>query len=969
MTPVLVEHKLAGEVAEQSSTENVSAVFRIPFPVSQLATLAAMLLLVLVAFSVRIYALERQSMWSDEGLSTYRAQQSPAEILEGLIIIDGVETVDTNPPIYFLLLHSWLKAMGNTIFSLRYSGVLLGTLAIPFIFALGSVIYGRWVGLVAALLMAISPLHVWQSQVLRNYSLLLTLNLASAFGLFRYLQADSGEPKKVRWLVLWMIAGLLGIYTHYFGLFVFAFGVLALMLWLVRRWDIRQILGQKRFWLAMLLGVLVLIPALMIGFERFRAGQQYDFFHVALGQVLAHAAGAFGVGVAPDMIHPWWRMLPALILAICGMLLGWRTHRQLTIILLGYQVVPLGLMLLLSIINPLYNGVRHLLIGLPPFLLFAANGAAGMWGKEYQQVRDRTWPTFLRWLLLIVFAITLIIQVSWLYRQFSAEDLLRDDIRSAAEYLNEVAEETDRIILHDTIIGFTFDYYYEGAAPWEAIPALHEDNVDEAEAALAAAGSQAERIWFLARPTPRTGFPRKAVWDWADMNWPQLYSHEFPSLWLRVQLIGYKPEPIMDAVPQEAAPVSEIFGEALHLHGVELPSRATAGQPWWATFYWSKLDPDDGDYIVSMRFIDEDGQLWGQDDDLLWHDYQPVEWPPEKIVGSDIEISLTSGVPPGNYDVWLRVMDNERRPLKNSDGEVDVFVDDIELLAGTECLALPSFIEQEARLGDVDFLGYSLPTGEIRPGHAIPIELFWLVHRTPAADLLLQIELVDEAGDVVAGVETEPTRKDHPASSWQAGELVQSKVMLNVPASAGEASPMIRVILTAPATGETVASFMLKDRLVIDSWPYVDELPNDLQLLNAEFGNPAHISLPGFDLPVSAINQGEMLDVTLYWQANADIFDPYHVFVHLLSDEESIVAQRDSAPVQGFRPTISWRAGEVIEDAYQVPISTEIAPGRYKLWAGLYQPETGERPLTVVDGATVPERRVYLGEITVEQAE
>ena len=37
----------------------------------------------------------------------------------------------------------------------------------------------------AALLLAFSPFHVWQSQVLRNYGLLVSLNLLAVYGAWR----------------------------------------------------------------------------------------------------------------------------------------------------------------------------------------------------------------------------------------------------------------------------------------------------------------------------------------------------------------------------------------------------------------------------------------------------------------------------------------------------------------------------------------------------------------------------------------------------------------------------------------------------------------------------------------------------------------------------------------------------------------------------------------------------------------
>ena len=200
---------------------------------------AALLVVLLLAFGLRTYQLEAQSLWSDEGLSLYRAGQLPAELLRGVITVDGVATRDTNPPFYFLLLHAWQSAggvgqvAGAGVFYLRYLSVLAGLLAVPLLYLLGRRAFGWGVGLAAALLLAISPFHVWMSQELRNYSLLVLLNLFSVYGLYRFMLArPDGEPgaRRGRWLALWAAAGLLGVYTHYFGFFVLAYGGLSLLL-------------------------------------------------------------------------------------------------------------------------------------------------------------------------------------------------------------------------------------------------------------------------------------------------------------------------------------------------------------------------------------------------------------------------------------------------------------------------------------------------------------------------------------------------------------------------------------------------------------------------------------------------------------------------------------------------------------------------------------------------------------------
>lgn len=952
-----------GEASSPPSVPAVKAVRIIDTP----AAIAFLLLLIIfLGFALRLTGLEHQSMWSDEGLSYYRALQSPAEIFRGLIIIDGVETRDTNPALYFLLLHYWRDLLGEAVFSLRYSGVLTGMLAVPLMFVLGTFLFGRWPGFVAAFMMAISPFHIWQSQVLRNYSLLLTLNLLSVYGLFRYVLADRNQQKG-RWFILWLVAGIAGIYTHYFGFFIFTFGLLILLFSIIRQWDFGQIIKRRRFWLLLLVGLMILLPAAVLGLDRFGAGQQFDFHHIALTKVLIHAAGAFGVGVEPTLFHVWWRMIPALILFLAGIMLAWRPARQATLILLGYQLIPLGLMLLLSIINPLYNGVRHLLIGLPPFLLFAANGATGLLGKNGASLsKNRLWWQLTSWFLLLVFILLVVIQSLWLHRQYSDEELLRDDIRGAAAYLNQVAEADDLIILHDSIIGFTFDYYYDGAAPWQAIPSFGQQDVNAATSALADAAAQGRRVWFLARPTPRTGFPRMALWEWAEAHWPRFFNRDFPSMWLRVQLVGFIPEPTVDNLPVKAVSAEERFGTEIQLHGVDLPQQVKAGEPWWSTFYWSKLEPDAGDYTLSLRFLDSEGQLWAQDDELIFQDFPAIQWPSGRMVGDEQEFVLASGMPPGEYGVWLRVLDTDGQPLATSAGQADLYLGDIEVQGGTDISAMASFSRQREKFGEVEFLGYRLPESDIKPGHLLPIDLFWRVLQTPSEDYQLRIQLVNAAGETVAEADAAPSRSDYPPSAWQRDELLRSQAQVGMPGAVEIEPHAIRIALVSPTTGEEIGATTLNETVSPDPWPYVTELPPVLEPLNVSFGDPAAITLEGFDLATPSIVPGDALKLTLFWRANADVNEVYHVFVHIIDNEQMIAAQVDGAPVNGFRPTLSWRKGELISDEYEVEIGSGMAPGTYQLWVGLYQPETFERPLTMANGEPLPDNRVPIGTFTIE---
>jgi len=372
---------------------------------------------------------------------------------------------------------------------------------------------------------------------------------------------------------------------------------------------------------------------------------------------------------------------------------------------------------------------------------------------------------------------------------------------------------------------------------------------------------------------------------------------------------------------------------------------------------------------MSLRFVDEEGQLWGQDDELIWHEFPPIDWPSDTIIRNEQEIMLSSGMPPGEYSVWLRVLDDERHPLLTTDEQPDRYLGNIEMQAGTELSEMSPFSIQREKFGDVEFLGYRLPDEEIKPGHGIPIDLFWRALQTPAEDYQLHVQLINPAGETIGEADSAPSRSDYPTSDWQSGELLQSQIVMHMPASVDIAPHSIRVMLISPGTGETVASVTLRDKIKADPWPYVTDLPTTLDPLNAEFGDPPAISLHGFELTSPTILAGDLLNLTLFWQANTNVSEVYHVFVHLIAEDQSIAAQKDGAPVNGFRPTLSWREGEVISDEYQIPVDSGVAPGTYQLWVGLYQPETQERPFTTVEGQPLPDRRVHIGQIIVGQAE
>jgi hypothetical protein len=120
------------------------------------------------------------------------------------------------------------------------------------------------------------------------------------------------------------------------------------------------------------------------------------------------------------------------------------------------------------------------------------------------------------------------------------------------------------------------------------------------------------------------------------------------------------------------------------------------------------------------------------------------------------------------------------------------------------------------------------------------------------------------------------------------------------------------------------------------------------------------IALVGYKI----VPASEGLKVTLYWRALAAISKNYTVFVHVLDREGHLVAQQDRQPKEGLAPTSIWQEEEVIEDKYQIPISSDSSRKQYQVQVGMYNIDTMDRlPAFDAEGARLPHAMIRLAEI------
>jgi uncharacterized membrane protein len=165
--------------------------------------------IILMGLIVRLYDLDGESIWTDEGHAIYVSSLDIGELIEE-------NSRDNHPPLYSLILHYWMKLGPNTAYYLRLLSVIFGVLAIFLIYKVGEDLLDKNTGLISAFFLSLSVFHIHFSQEVRSYALVVVLILLSFFLFIRLIK----NPKP-NYLILYIVVSSLLVYTHFLGWFVF----------------------------------------------------------------------------------------------------------------------------------------------------------------------------------------------------------------------------------------------------------------------------------------------------------------------------------------------------------------------------------------------------------------------------------------------------------------------------------------------------------------------------------------------------------------------------------------------------------------------------------------------------------------------------------------------------------------------------------------------------------------------------
>jgi hypothetical protein len=302
--------------------------------------------------------------------------------------------------------------------------------------------------------------------------------------------------------------------------------------------------------------------------------------------------------------------------------------------------------------------------------------------------------------------------------------------------------------------------------------------------------------------------------------------------------------------------------------------------------------------------------------------------------------------------------------------------------------ALPERIETLAELpSDLSYLrvryadccelvGYVPPDQPAHVGDWVPLTLVWRVLEPTNQDYSLFVHARTPDGRSVGQLDTYPGNGMYPTSQWRSGEILADTVA--VPFS-WEAEPpsLVRfhvglydldTMQGAPALsaqGAVVETVVAGEVALIPfQWPP----PQPDSVSDAVLGQQIRLSAVAQTQPV--LHPGEMVTVTVQWEALGRIEEDYTGFIHLVSSLGRNVAQDDHPPLSGRFPTRLWDRGTVVYDPYRIDLPQDLESGVYALWGGLYDGSGRRLPaLSQATGVRWEDDLVPIGTVVVAETE
>ena len=237
-------------------------------------------------------------------------------------------------------------------------------------------------------------------------------------------------------------------------------------------------------------------------------------------------------------------------------------------------------------------------------------------------------------------------------------------------------------------------------------------------------------------------------------------------------------------------------------------------------------------------------------------------------------------------------------------------------------------------------LGYELSTRSTRPGGGVELTLYWEALARTEEDQTVFVHLLDEHDLVIAQRDTFPGLGLLSTTWLDPGYRWADRYVIPIPRTAyAPNQTQIEMGLFNSRTGVRMTV------LGPDGVPAGDNARFGHVTVEARSGdvpNPISVDfggqmlLRGYDLSERAVQPGEHLTLTLYWEALRSMDTNYTVSSQIIDGSQRKAAQNDRWPKGGAAPTAAWEPRSIIADSVPLTVFPDAAGGSYEVRVAVY---------------------------------
>jgi 4-amino-4-deoxy-L-arabinose transferase-like glycosyltransferase len=933
--------------------------------------------LTLCALGLRLFLLDKQSLWYDEGVTAEVAQR-------GLADLTRWTAGDIQPPLYYYVVALWGRLAGWSEWSLRFPSVFFGVVLVPLLASVAiALTRRRLAGIVAATLAAFHPLLLYYSQEARMYAMLTALGV-----LLGYLVIH-GETvirrRGLHWLAYVFIATA-AIYTHYFAFFLLlalALAYLVDQLFVLPRVKARAALTDDDadlpyavrrepllgFVVANSVVLLLYLPWIAALANRLSMDASYWQGQFKVWEALRHAAISLTSGetvLEAEATQLLWAYAGLTLISVIALLVRRSIQPRTILYALLWLALPIAAVMLLASAVPKFNA-RYVMIALPGLLvLWSAGltalirlrgwGLAGIVGTPFRRLPSLIALALLA-LLLAGFAYS---SLNWFRNPAFTKAEWRELSRYVRERIAAAGGPADELIVLVSGHAWPVWHYYAPDLPPLRLPDLEILNVNAvldvstSAAPLAAALAGKSSVWLVQWQAdvvdPMNVAPLQLQLAGAeeelDVEFWQLRLHHY---------VDVRASDILTA-PIEAASEIVNFGNQIELVTGQVAANGDL------LLFW-RLHPDHAGTIPDLAITGETFTAEGlpfhrlRDERPVGYAYPVFRWRPEQINLGHVAAAdwAGAGALPGVYRIRLGVYDaagdltglDVIGPAGQPLGKFAAL--DVELPVATRG---PDEMDPNAFAQIITdlFLELQLSAEQAEPGQAFAVELHWYAEERPPADYDLLLRWRTRANDALMGEQVVRLTPLLPTGRWPDDELLRQIIQLRPPLNLPADDYWLEVGLTAPESRFVRVPFrVLGSSRIYQPPPY-------RTVVDVVFGEMLH--LLGIIEPLQlSPRAGEQVALTLVWQALDRMPADYTVTVQWLGPDARPAAQSDLSLPGG---SSNWVVGQV--ELQTIFVSAPKDPGVYRLVAAVYDANQDTLPRVLThDGRDL----IDLGDITV----